>query len=188
MKSIGTRTIETARLILRRVRTEDAEDMFFGWASDDEVTKYMTWKSHLNIEATKSYIDFVLKNLESEDVYEWIIEYKENGKAIGSCGAVGLDKTNEIASIGYCLSKKYWNKGIMSEAVNAVIRYLFDKAEVNRIEAAHHLDNPASGKVMQKCAMKYEGIKKHGMKDSSGSFSDVAVYAVIKSDWKKDKN
>ena len=181
MKNIGTQTIETKRLILRRVKPEDAEDMFC-WTGDDEVTKYMTWKSHPDIEATKNYINYILSKLEKDDCYDWIIEYKETGKAIGSIGVSALDANFEKAEVGYCLSKKYWRKGIMTEALSAVMQYLFDKCCFNRVEAHHHVDNPASGRVMLKCGMKFEGIMRQWRKDNQGRFCDTAEYAALNKD------
>ncbi|MCL2335065.1 MAG: GNAT family N-acetyltransferase [Endomicrobia bacterium] len=184
MNNIGTQTIETKRLILRRVKPEDAEDMFYGWSSDGEVTKYMTWRSHPDIEATKNYINYLLTQLEKDDCYDWIIEYKETGKAIGAIGAVSLNENLEKAELGYCLSKKYWNKGIMSEALAAVMQYMFDKCGFNRLESFHIPENPASGKVMQKCGMKFEGMARQARKDNQGRFCDTMIYAAIKKEWR----
>lgn len=183
MKSIGTQIIETERLILRRMTIDDAQDMFDNWASDDDITMYMTWQTHQSLETSKEYISFVLNNYNNPDYYEWIIEYKESGKAVGSIGCINVNKNMESVEAGYCLSKKYWNKGIMSEALKSVIEYLFKEAEVNRIESFHLPPNTASGKVMQKCGMKFEGIKRQGVKDNKGRFSDAAVYSIIKDDY-----
>ena len=185
MEHKGTKTIETKRLILRPVRMSDAEDMFYGWASDNEVTKYMTWKSHPDIETTKNYIADLLKRLENKECYDWIIEYKETQKAIGSIGVVSFNDNFERAEAGYCLSKKYWNKGIMTEALTAVIKYLFDEAGFNRIEAFYIAGNEASGRVMKKCNMKFEGTEKQKRKDNNGNFCDASVYAILKKDFEQ---
>ncbi len=82
--------------------------------------------------------------------------------------------------IGYIISKKEWNKGIMTEALKAVIKYLFDKVNFNRIQLRHMVDNPASGKVMLKCGMKYEGVlRQYGLKNT-GERCDTTIYSILK--------
>jgi ribosomal-protein-alanine N-acetyltransferase len=183
MKSIGTKTIETERLILRRMTDNDAEDMFYGWAGDEDVTKYLTWQTHAGIETSKEYISSVLENLKNPDYYEWIIEYKETGRAVGSICCININKNINSAEAGYCLSKKYWNLGIASEALRAVLKFMFEEVEINRMEAYHNTENPASGKVMQKAGMIFEGIKRQGAKDNKGCLTDIACYSILKTDF-----
>lgn len=166
----------------------DAPDMFHNWASDDEVTRFMTWRSHADISLSELVISNWLTELRSSDCYRWCIAHRETGQVIGAIDVVRLHKTTECAEIGYCLSRRYWNQGIMSEALYAVIEFLFSSVECNRIEACHHVGNPASGKVMQKCGMRFEGIKRQGGLDQNGNFYDLANYAILWSDWAKKKS
>jgi len=180
MKNVGTQNISTERLLLRRLNIDDAEIMFKSWASDPDVTKYMRWKTHKYIETTKYVINLWLKEYESSDTYRWGIVYKEKNELIGAIDIVSLDKNTQTAQIGYCIAKKYWNKGIMTEALKAVIDYMFSKTGVKKIESWHHVDNTASGKVMRKSGMKFEGVKKNGDKDNDGNLHDVSVYKICK--------
>ena len=93
---------------------EDSEDMFYGWANDPEVTKYMTWNPHKTVEETKQILSMWIKEYENPDCYKFAIVLKENNKLIGGIDVV--DYENGIPEIGYCLSKKYWGRGIMTEA------------------------------------------------------------------------
>ena len=165
MKNIGTQRIETERLILRKIAASDAEDMFNNWASDSEVTKYVTWRPHKTIEDTKGVIDFWLIDIDDADVYRWCIVWKENSQVIGTIDVVNLNEKLETAEIGYCLSRKYWGQGVMTEALKVVIDYLFSKAGLNRIVARHNVNNPASGRVMQKSGMIFEGVQCQSGKD-----------------------
>ena len=180
MSNIGTQNINTERLFLRRINIDDAEIMFKGWASDRDVTKYMRWKTHKDIETTKHAINLWVKEYESADTYRWGIVLKEKGELIGAIDIVSLNKDAQTAQIGYCISKKYWNKGITTEALKAVIDYMFSKTDIKKIESWHHVDNLASGKVMQKSKMKFIGVRKNGDKDSDGNLHDIAVYEILK--------
>lgn len=96
--------------------------------------------------------------MKQKDYYQWAIVLKEHGTdPIGSISVVSMNDTVELVHIGYCLGKKWWHMGIMSEALKATMDYFFDVVGVNRIESRHDPRNPHSGMVMQKCGMKYEG-------------------------------
>ena len=171
MNHIGTQTIETDRLILRKARPEDAQFMFNNWASDDEVTKYLMWQSH------KSLID----NYKRPYYYDWLIELKELGEPIGSIGVVELKENVNAVHIGYCIGKKWWHKGITSEALSSLIDFFFNKVGAERIESRHDPRNVNSGKVMQKCGMKYEGTFRKADINNQG-VCDAAYYAILKSE------
>lgn len=85
--------------------------------------------------------------------------------------------------IGYCIGFDFWNKGIMAEALGAVIDFLFKEVGVNRIEIAHAVNNPASGKVAQKCGLTYEGTKRQFYKSADGKLQDIAFYSILKSEF-----
>lgn len=182
MNQIGMRELETERLLLRRVRAEDAAVMFENWASDAQVTKYLTWSPHENPEATQALLSVWEKEYTRGDCYRWGLEEKATGELIGMLDVVRTEPEIESAIIGYCLSRKRWNQGLMTEAVSAVNRYLLQQAGFNRVEAYHHVDNAASGKVMLKSGMIYEGIRRQGAKDKKANYCDVAVYAILKKD------
>ena len=126
MNKAGTQRIETDRLILRRFRLEDAEDMYANWASDPEVARFLTWPTHSSVEVTKSLLANWIPGYEDGGYFNWVMEYKETGKAIGNISVVKLNENTKAADMGYCMSRAYWGQGLMPEALNAVMDYLFD--------------------------------------------------------------
>jgi ribosomal-protein-alanine N-acetyltransferase len=183
MKHLGTRKIETKRLILRKFKIDDAEDMFRNWASDDEVTKYLTWPTHSSVEVSKRVVAMWEKENNSPNNYQWCIELKETGEAIGSIGVVNLKEDIDAVEVGYCIGRKFWGQGITSEALEALIHFFFKEMKVNRVEARHDLNNPSSGKVMQKCGLIKEGVKRQGDRNNTG-ICDVVLYGLVREDYK----
>lgn len=179
----GTKAIHTERLLLRRFDLDDASDMFKNWANDREVTKFLTWEPHSSIEETKRIIGLWVNHYQDIKTYEWAIEREEIGEVIGSISIVKLDEKNDSCEIGYCLSRKYWGMGIMSESLQAVISYLFSEIGFNQIFAKYDTNNVASGKVMQKCGMKYEGTVRQVKIRENKEFYDLTIYAILKNDW-----
>lgn len=185
MNHKGTVTLETERLVLRKYKITDAEDMYSNWATSENVTRYLTWKPYTNIEDVKSFLNYCIGQYDNDETYNWCIELKENNQAIGSISVVGVRNDIDEASVGYCLSESYWHKGIMTEAFTKVIDFLFNQVNVNRIEATHDAKNPNSGKVMAKCGLLYEGTRKQGAINVSG-ICDSVIYGLTKSDYKKN--
>jgi ribosomal-protein-alanine N-acetyltransferase len=176
----GTVTLETNRLILCRFKPDDAEDMFFNWLSDGEVAKYLSWVPHETVEVTRQILSEWIKAYEKLDTYNWCIIPKEYGKAIGHISIVELSDKNQRCSIGYCMGKAFWNKGFMTEAFNVVMKFLFYEVGINRVQAKHDTDNPASGRVMEKVGMKYEGTLHQYRKRKDGTFGNSNFYALTK--------
>ena len=186
MRHCGTQTIETERLMLRRFTIDDAEAMYRNWASDPEVTRYLTWPAHDNINVTKAVLDDWVPSYSQEDYYQWAIVLKEHGSdPIGGISAVKMNDDIDMVHIGYCIGKDWWHKGIMTEALSAVIDFFFDKVGANRIESRHDPNNPRSGMVMRKCGMLYEGTMRSGDRNNQG-ICDVCCYAILRSDRKAD--
>ena len=183
----GTKTIETNRLILRKVQKEDAEPMFRNWASDPVVTKYLTWPTHESTAVTEMVIESWLREYEKENYYQWIIELKEQEEPIGSISVVRQNDRIAEAEIGYCIGSRWWRRGIVSEALSAVVEYLFTEVGMNRISARHDPNNPHSGGVMRKCGMKYEGTSRSSDRNNQG-ICDAANYAILRSEWKQPRH
>lgn len=182
MKHCGTQRLETDRLILRRYVKEDAAAMYKNWASDEEVTKYLTWPTHSSQDISQKVIEDWVKQYSGENYYHWAIVLKENGnEPIGDIAVVHMKEDISMVHIGYCIGRAYWHKGITSEALKAVMDFLFDVVDVNRIEARHDSRNPNSGKVMKKCGMKYEGTLRSSDRNNQG-ICDACYYALLKSE------
>ena len=183
----GTQTIETSRLILRRAILEDAEPMFLNWASDPEVTKYLTWPTYEKVETAYQILDLWASEYEKPNYYQWMIVPKELGEPIGSISVVRQNDRVEEAEIGYCIGSRWWHRGIMTEALNAVIDYLFTEVGMNRVAARHDPNNPHSGGVMRKCGMKYEGTHRACDRNNQG-ICDATQYAILRSEWKRPRH
>lgn len=182
MNHKGTVVLKTERLILRPYSLNDTDDMFNNWATNENVTRFLTWTPYESKEDLKAFISFCIKGYENLSNYNWIIEFKENHQAVGSISVTNVNEDIEEAEIGYCLGEDYWHKGIMTEAFTKVIEFLFTEVNVNRIFAHHDVNNPNSGKVMKKCGLLYEGTRKQAGKNCTG-ICDVAGYGLVKSDY-----
>jgi ribosomal-protein-alanine N-acetyltransferase len=178
MEHKGTIELTTKRLILRRFTMDDAENLYKNWAGDDEVTKYLTWPTHKNLDISKNVLESWVNNYCKNDFYQWAIILKEIKEPIGSISVVQQRDDIKMVHIGYCIGKKYWNQGITSEALNRIIKFLFEEVGVNRIEARHDLNNPNSGKVMKKCGMKYEGTMRKADINNQG-ICDCSEYGIL---------
>jgi len=183
MNHTGTVNIETTRLLLRRFMKDDAVSIFRNWARDPEVSKHLTWEPHLNIETTEKILEMWLDQYDSSEVYNWAIVSKDTRQPIGSVSVVNLSNESRKCELGYCLGRKYWGLGLMTEAVKAVMEYLFNTVGFNRIQAYHHIDNPASGRVMVKSGMKHEGRMRQFARNNQGELVDVDFYGAIKDDF-----
>ena len=183
MEHLGTKTLETERLILRKTIESDAEPMFDNWANDDKVTKYLTWQPYESAEQLHdSYHQYLMESQKKNDFYDWKIVLKEINQPIGSIGVVSQREDIGEVEIGYCLGYNWWRQGIMTEAFNRVIEFLFEEVGVNRITAKHDMNNPNSGRVMMKCGLQHEGTQRQAGKNNQG-ICDIAIYAILKQDY-----
>ena len=181
MNKTGTRRLETERLILRRFAADDAEEMYNNWASDPEVTEFLTWPPHKSPELSRRLLEDWVSRYEDGGYFQWAIQLKDTGAVIGSIAAVKLNEETGAAEIGYCLGRAWWGLGLMPEALKAVMDYLFDVVGLNRIAACHDANNPKSGRVMEKAGMKLEGIWRQAGKNNRG-ICDEVWYALLRSE------
>lgn len=143
--------IETDRLILRPITLDDAEACF-SWNSDEKVTKYMSYSTVTDISQT---IDWIKSTLTDEKEWNWAFVLKKENKVIGT-GSIGPDaKMTDYFGIGYNIHYDYWHKGYCTEAMKAIIDFAYKKLGVKKICSSHAVDNPRSGKVMEKCGLKF---------------------------------
>lgn len=172
-------TLTTDRLVLRPFREGDAAMMYRNWTSDENVAKYCHWHKHENLDTTVWLLNMYLEEAASGFEFRWAITEKGNDEPIGAIDVVGITDDNKTAEIGYVLSQKHWNKGYATEAFKAVIDELFHNG-FTKIMAAHHIDNPASGRVMEKCGMRFVGYDKAIAKWGSDVLCDVRIYELVK--------
>lgn len=182
MRHSGSKILKTKRLTLRPFQKSDAEEMFQNWASDPEVTKYLTWTPHKSVEETRALLTLWEEESKLPNVYHWAIEFED--ELVGDLALVSVNEKEERAITGYCLSRRHWGKGIMTEAYGEVLRYLFEEVGFHRIESSHAVPNPASGRVMEKCGLLYEGtFRKEFRLLSTGEWVDIVHRAILKEDY-----
>ncbi len=173
--------LETPSLILRPLRRSDAPDIF-AYATDPEVARYVLWDPHTSLRDTRSYIRYIRSLYHSGSPSSWGIELRETGRVIGTIGFMWASGENRSAEVGYSLSRKYWNHGYATEALSAVLDSAFRTLNFHRIEAQRDVRNPASGRVMEKCGLRREGLLRSRLKNK-GEFIDVVIYAILRQDW-----
>lgn len=183
MNHKGTLRIDTENLILRKFKLSDAEAMYKNWASDSEVTKFLTWNPVNSVEVSKSIIEGWVDEYKNNNIYQWAIVPKNNGdEPIGAISIVRQDEEVSMVQVGYCIGRQWWNRGITSEALSALIKFFVNEVKVNRIEARFDPRNLNSGKVMMKCGMKYEGTMRKSDKNNQG-ICDSVMYALLAEDY-----
>ena len=173
--------IMTPRLTLRRMTIRDAQDMF-EYSKDPEVALHVLWDAHKSISESKAYIRYMLRKYRGGEPASWGIVETATGRLIGTIGYMWYQSDNNAAEVGYSLAHDCWNKGYMTEALKAVLRYSFEDFGLNRVEAIHEITNPASGAVMRKCGMKKEGTLRQKLYNK-GRYVDVDLYAMLRREW-----
>ena len=182
MNHCGTQTIETERLLLRRFSADDARAMYRNWASDPEVTRFLTWRTYAGVGDGEAVLRDWVSSYAKEDFYQWAIVLKSHGSdPIGGISAVRVDDAIDAVEIGYCIGRTWWRQGITSEALRAVMDFFFDTVGANRVAARHDPNNPHSGMVMRKCGMKYEGTLRSADRNNQG-VCDICCYALLRSE------
>lgn len=152
---MSTPELETDRLILRKICSEDIKEIFDCWMRDEAVSRYMWWKASDDINDTREFVEFELGNIENDRWNRWIIVLKETSEIIGTCLIYFNDEENNW-DISYNLGRKYWGKGYASEAMGEVMRYAGEILNIKECIAIHAAENPASGHVIRKLGFKYE--------------------------------
>lgn len=187
MEHLGTKTIETERLILRPLTLDDAPAMFTNWVTDQEVARYVTWDIHTSLEETRELLSLWVKQYDQPDVYIWGMVIKETGELIGTFAFTGVSDRDQVAELGYAIGKNWWNHGYTTEAGLAILSFGFDQLGLNRIQAVHDVRNPASGRVMEKLGMTYEGTIRQA-RLVKGHFVSICLYGILAQDLNPSTN
>lgn len=182
----GTVRLETERLILRRFTMVDLEQIYYNCWSDPEIWKWTSYKPMNCLEdvinIAEMFTDKWLGAYDRPNRYSWAIQFKATGEVIGRLFGMHPDDSVSQIELAYELGQKWWNQGLMTEAVKAAIDFFFNEVGFNRIHANHASANPASGRVMQKCNMIYEGTRRQALKCNNGIFDEV-WYAILAEDF-----
>lgn len=175
--------IKTDRLVLRRMKRTDADDMY-EYARRPEVTTYLLWSPHKNKQFTERYLSYLQSRYRLGEFYDWAVTMKDSGKMIGTCGFTSFDFANNSAEIGYVLNPDYWGQGIAPEAMNAVIGVGFLTLGFHRIEAKYMEGNERSRRAAEKVGMTFEGVSKGAM-IIKGKYESIGVSAILAEEYGK---
>ena len=170
-----TPTIETDRLILRFLTVDDAESVF-EWTGDERVAEYMIYPCHQNIEVTKEWLRSI-EHLENE--YTWGFVRKSDGKLIGS-GGIRFRTEENVWSFGYNLRHNCWGKGYATEAAKRMINYVYSEKNAREFVSEHAVENHASGRVIEKCGLAFDGYSEYTKFDGSRLFKSKKYRMILK--------
>ena len=167
----------TKRLYLREITLEDAPSIF-SYFSNPQVTKYYGMEPFTTIEQAEQLVRHFATILEGNKGMRWAIELKERPGLIGTIGFNLLSIAHKRAEVGFELHPDFWGSGIVGEAVEAVVRFGFEKLKLNRIGATVYVENKASQQVLIKQGFEREGLLRQYM-IQSGIAHDVYIYAKV---------
>ena len=178
--------METEHLILRALRMRDAHDLY-AYASDPEVSRYVLWNTHTSLRDSCRQLRGAIRQYRYGEPCSWGIVSKSNNLLIGTIGFMWLNPEARSAEIGYSLSREYWNRGLMTEALSRMIEFSFEELRLNRLEAQYVPQNPASGRVMLKCGLQQEGLLRRRVR-LKGCYTDVILCSILQDEYLTMKN
>ena len=187
-------TLETARLRLRPPRMEDAPSIFERYASDPEVTHFLSWRPHKDVEETRAFLQSLLKVLEAGTTHAWVIEDRMDRRLMGLMSmTIQTARENDFLStaeerryykvqFGYHISKSEWGRGFATEAAQAIVDWALGQPEVYRVWAVCDVENHASARVLENVGLVREGTLKRWSihPNISAEPRDFYCYALVK--------
>ena len=151
---IPPETLTTARLILRKPSAEDAPLIFAAYAQDPEVTRYLTFQPHRDLNDAHEAVSRFLENWRSGKSYCWLIFRTDREELIGAIAA----REDQGINLGYLLARPSWGQGFMSEALGAIVEWAFTVPSIFRVWAVCDLENEASARLLERNGFHQEGI------------------------------
>lgn len=175
-------TLTTRRLVLRPLRGSDAPEIF-AFKSDPEVTRHYGQEPHPNLDATRSWIQRREEDYARRSMLFWAFTPTGDDHAIGSGCLWNFDPGFRTAEVGYELHPSYWNQGLMTEAVSAIVDFAFRDLGFHRIEANPFAENVASVKLLEKLGFKEEGRlrERHFFRDR---YLDQLYFGILREEWR----
>ena len=179
-------TLETQRLVMRKMLPSDSDDMF-EYASQKEVTRYLLWNPHISPSETRMYL-FSLKREYSKGRHkEWALIDKNSSKMIGTCGFTNIDIDNGVGELGYVINPKYQKMGLAPEAAKKLLSLGFDYLGLERIEIKYMIDNTPSLAVAKKIGMTFEGVLRSSMY-IKGKYRDIGICSILREEYYKNNS
>lgn len=179
----GTVNLETERLLLRRFDINDIEDMLNNWIANPTIQHNYGEPTYENRDSVRELLNKWILQYQSNSFYRWAIILRENNQNIGQIAFCRVYPEIETAEIEYCIGESYWGNSYTAEALKAVLHYSFEKLKFNKLEAFHRIENPLSGKVLQKADMKrVANVMRFEIKNEQPPLGDIC-YALTKDEY-----
>ena len=179
-KSIHFTVVNGENAAMVGLTPNDAEDIF-AFSQNPEVSRFVLWDAHRSIADSRSMVRGALRAYRTGEPASLAIELRETGRVVGTIGFVWIDDEHNCAEIGYSLAQEYWGRGLMTEALRAMLEFAFVRLHLNRVEAMFDVRNRASGRVMEKCGMRREGLLRQKLYNK-GEYVDVEIWAILARD------
>ena len=172
--------LHTARLILRPIVLEDVRAIFDAYGRDPEVSRYTVWKSHRKVEDAEAYVRQCIA--ESPEVSRTYALCLRDGDALQGAVALRRTKRHQI-EFGYVLARQWWGRGLMTEALTAVVEWALAQPDIFRVSGCCDIDNVASARVMEKAGLLREGLLRRWLvhPNMSDQPRDCVLYARVRS-------
>lgn len=182
---LGSVTLETERLILRKTIKEDIDELFY-IELNPNLRRYLgIHKVGTSLNDNRNYFDF--SKYDNLDFYRWSIVEKDTNKLLGCIYLNVHDEKARSYGIDYFIREDSWNKGYATEASKCVLEFAFNKLNINRIESSGAKSNPGTLKVMEHIGLKYEGVRKDGIFYYYGGIQDLVLYGITKEEYNTGK-
>ena len=173
---MGTKTIETETLLLRRLEKNDAEPLFYGLRNQPEFL-YYTNKKPITLEEQLDIFSRLDEKYENPEYYNWVIMLKETNDVVGMIN-FHVENKNESVEFNYATDNRFWGRGIMTEALSSVTKFALNEMNVNRIQGGCVIENIGSKRVIEKCGYEFEGVLKSFVKLEDG-YHDMNMFSII---------
>lgn len=183
---IGTTTIETERLILRRFEYTDDEPMLKNWIADEKIQSMYSEPVYSTKEEVKGLLDKYIGSYERDDYYRWAVIEKVSGECIGQIAYFLVDTKNHFAEIEYCIGSAYQGRGYATEAAKAVIAYGFDRMNLHKVQICTKAINKCSKRVIEKCGLTYEGTLRDYFY-MNGEYVSRLYFSILRSEYEANK-
>lgn len=174
--------LENNIIKLRHFCKNDCENMFNNWCNDPDVAKAAGFPVHESVNQTSKLLDFWIEQYNEKNVFNWAIVEKKTNDIIGSISVVNMNLEDKVCEIGYCIGKKWWNKGYVTNSINLVLKYLFATDLFDVITANCHEDNIGSARVLEKNKFKREGILRN-RKIIDGKHINLVQFSILKEEY-----
>ena len=179
---IGTKIIETERLVLRRFEYADNDAMLKNWVADEKIQSLYSEPVYSTKAEVKGLLDKYIGSYEREDYYRWAVIEKASGECIGQIAYFLVDSKNHFAEIEYCIGSDFQCKGYATEATKAVIAYGFNEMNLHKVQICTKTINAPSKRVIEKCGFTYEGTLRDYFY-MNGEYVGRLYFSILRSEY-----